>query len=126
MKLDYIDNVNNYGEDIVRLYDFKKEEALRFKEAIEETIIARNEELQLELLDFIEPRNCYLTLRLYDTDEGIQTLDNINFYCFLTLEAYKEMVKLIEPFCKKDTKAYQILYDIDTPIDFLFAPAGTW
>jgi hypothetical protein len=126
MKLDYIDEINEYGEDVVRLYEFKKEEAILFKEAIEKTIIKKQEELQLEGLEFIESRNCYLTLRLSESDEGILTLDNLNFYCFLTLDGYKEMIKLIEPFCKKDMKAYQLLYDIDTPIDFLFAPAGTW
>jgi len=126
MELDYIDNINDFGEDVVRLYNFKKEEATLFCNAVQQTIITNKEELQLDLLDFIEPRNCYLTLRLSETDEGILTNDQINFYCFLTLEGYKEMIKLIEPFCKKDTKAFQILYDIDTPIDFLFAPAGTW
>lgn len=126
MQLDFIDNINEYGEDVVRLYDFNKEEATLFRDAIQQTILTKKEELQLYSLEFIESRNCYLTLRLADSDEGILTMDNINFYCFLTIEGYKEMIKQIEPFCKKDSKAYQLLYDIDTPIDFLFAPAGTW
>jgi hypothetical protein len=36
------------------------------------------------------------------------------------------MVALLDPFCNKETKGYQWLYDIDSDIDFLFSPAGTW
>jgi hypothetical protein len=126
MKLDYIHNINEYGEHVVRLYDFPKQEAIRVKQAIEETVIANQQPLDLATLEFVEPRNCYLTLRIADSNEGILTLDKVEFHCFLTLEGYKQMVKLMEPFCLKDSKAYQFLYEIDTPIDFLFAPAGTW
>lgn len=126
MKLDYIDEINEHGEDLVRLYDFTKEEAQMLKQAIETTILANNDELQLHTLEFIEPRNCYLTLRVADNDEGILTLDKINFYCFLSNETYKKLVVLMEPFCKKDLKAYQFLYDLDTPTDFILSPAGTW
>lgn len=77
-------------------------------------------------MEFIEARNCNLILGLFKTDEGILSNDNKTFYCALTLESYKNMLKLIEPFCKKESKAYRILYDIDNPTDFLFSPAGTW
>jgi hypothetical protein len=36
------------------------------------------------------------------------------------------MISLLDPFCIKDRKGYQYLYDIDNPIDFLFSPAGSW
>ena len=126
MQLDYTGEINEHGEDIVRLYDSNKEETLLLAQAIQQTLVENREELQLYTLEFIESRNCYLTLRLADSDVGILTKDYINFYCFLTIEGYKQMLKLLEPFCKKETKAHQWLYDIDTPTDFLFSPAGTW
>ena len=61
----------------------------------------------------------------FKTDEGIFSVDHKTFYCALTLEGYHNMLNLIEPFCVKDSKGYQYLYDIDNPTDFLFAPAGT-
>ncbi len=126
MQLDYTGEINEHGEDIVRLYDSNMEETLLLAQAIQQTLVENRKELQLYTLEFIESRNCYLTLRLADSDIGILTKDHINFYCFLTIEGYQQMLKLLEPFCKKETKAHQWLYDIDTPTDFLFSPAGTW
>lgn len=126
MELDYIENVNEFGENIVRLYNFDKSHAIKFRDLIKETIITKKQKLDLRQVDFIEQRNCNLILGLFKTDEGIVSNDNETFYCALTLETYNTMLKLLEPFCKKDIRAHQFLYDIDNPIDFLFCPTGTW
>jgi len=126
MELDYIENINEYGDNVVRLYNFDKSEAIKFSELIQNIIIQNKCRLDLSKIDFIERRNCNLILGLFTSDEGIISPDNENFFCILTLESYKNMLKLIDPFCKKESKAHQYLYDIDTPTDFLFAPAGTW
>ncbi len=126
MKLDYIPNLNEYGESVVRLYNFDRDEAIKLNILIDETILNRKQRLDLSQVDFIEARNCNLILGLFKTDEGILSKDNETFYCALTIEGYNEMLKILKPFCEKDTKGYQYLYDIDNPIDFLFSPAGTW
>lgn len=126
MELDYIPNINKYGEHVVRLYNFDKSQAIKFTELIRETIIDKKQRLDLSQVDFIEPRNCNLILALFKSDEGIISDDDKTFYCVLTLEGYENMLKLLTPFCKKETKGYKYLYDIDTPTDFLFSPAGTW
>ena len=126
MKLDFIDNINEFGENVIRLYDFDKNEAIKLRDLIINTIVERKQRLDLSKVDFIEPRNCNLILGLFKTDEGILSSDNKTFYCALTLDNYLNMLKLIEPFCLKNTKGYQYLYDIDNPTDFLFSPAGTW
>jgi hypothetical protein len=126
MELDYIENINEFGENIVRLYNFDKSEAKQFSELIKDTIINRKHKLDLSQVEFIQRRNCNLILGLFTTDEGILSKDNKTFYCVLTMESYKNILKLLEPFCKKETKAHQFLYDIDNPTDFLFSPAGTW
>ena len=125
MELDFIDNINEYGENVVRLYNFDRYEAIKFRDLIKDTIVERKQKLVLSQVDFIEIRNCNLILGLFKTDEGILSVDDKTFYCALTLEGYNNLLKLIEPFCNKDTKGYQYLYDIDNPTDFLFAPAGT-
>lgn len=126
MKLDYIENINEYGENVVRLYDFNMAEAIKFKKKIQLEIIKNNEQLSLSDISFIELRNCNLTLRLSEEDLGIISEDNVNFFCDMTHAGYEKMVLLLDPFCKKETKGYQWLYDIDNPIDFLFSPGGTW
>ena len=126
MELDYIPNINEFGESIVRLYNFDKSQSIQFTALIKNTIIDRKEKLDLSQVDFIEARNCNLILGLFATDEGIISTDNKTFYCALSLEGYENMLKILEPFCKKETKGYQYLYDIDNPTDFLFSPAGTW
>lgn len=126
MELDYIGNINEFGDNVVRLYNFNKNEAIKFRTLIQEHIIAKKEKLDLSKIDFIENRNCNLILGVFKTDEGILSDDNKTFYCMLTLASYNTMLKLLEPFCNKNTKGYQYLYDVDNPTDFLFSPAGSW
>jgi len=126
MKLDFIDNINEFGENVVRLYDFDKEESIKLRDLIINTIVERKQRLDLSKIDFIESRNCNLILGLFKTDEGILSSDNETFYCALTIDNYLTMLQLMEPFCLNNTKGYQYLYDIDNPTDFLFSPAGTW
>jgi hypothetical protein len=126
MELDYIANINEFGENVVRLYNFDKSQGIKFRDLIQDSIVNRKQKLDLSQVDFIKTRNCNLILGLFKTDEGILSVDDKTFYCALTLEGYKNMLKLLEPFCRKETKGYQYLYDIDNPTDFLFSPAGTW
>ena len=124
MKLEFLDNVNEYGDQVIRLYNFDKSEAIKFRDAIQNTIIKSNSSLDLTTLDFIEHINCKLILHISETDEGILTMDNKTFFCDLTMDGYKNMVQLIEPFCLKESKSFTMLYDIDTQVDFLFSPYG--
>jgi hypothetical protein len=125
MELDYIENVNGLDENIVRLYNFNKTEAILFRDLLKETIIDKKQKLDLSKVDFITPRNCNLIFGLFKSDEGILTKDNKTFFCILTLEGFTNMATLLEPFCKKESKGYQYLYDIDTPTDLLFCPSAS-
>ena len=126
MELDYIENINAYGDNVVRLYNFDFNQAEQFKRLIKETIIEKKQKLDLSKVDFIKSRNCNLILGVFKTNEGIMSYDAKTFYCALTLETFVEMLELIEPFCQRDLKAHQYLYDVDNPTDLLFSPAGTW
>ncbi len=126
MQLDYIDEINEYGDNIVRLYDFDSTQADKFRQLIQQNLIVNKGPLDLSTIDFIEARNCKLTLRISDEDEGITSSDNKEFFCDLTIAGYEQMISIIEQFCNKETKGYQFLYDVDSQIDFLFSPAGTW
>lgn len=126
MELDYIENVNGLGENVVRLYNFDKAEAIKFKAVIKDTIIDKKQRLDLSKIDFIEPRNCNLIMGLFRSDEGILSEDNQTFYCVLTLDGFINLLKLIEPFCQKESRGFQYLYDIDNPTDLLFSPSASW
>lgn len=125
MELDYIDNYNGLEENIVRLYNFDKEEAIQFRDLLIDVVITKKQKLDLSKIDFIESQNCNLIFGLFKTDEGILTKDNETFFCILTLEGFQNMVKLIEPFCKKEARSYQYLYDIDNPTELLFSPSAS-
>jgi len=125
MKLDFVDEVNEYNDQVIRLYDFDKEEAELLRKAIQEHLVEKRISLDLGKLDFIEPVNCRLILHLAEEDEGILTMDNQLFFCDLTLEGYRNMIRLIEPYCRKNMRSFQVLYDLDTQIDFLLAPFGS-
>jgi hypothetical protein len=121
MKLKFLENINEYDEHAVRLNDFDKTQAAMFLQILIELTKNTNSVINLSDYEFIEPINCELVLRVSEFDEGITTEDNKHFFCDLTLEAYTEMIKMIEPFCIKETDAYRILYDLDNPIDFIFS-----
>ena len=126
MQLDYIDKINEFGDNIVRLYDFDSSQANKFQQLIQQTILDDKKQLDLSAVDFIQERNCNLILRISDEDLGIVRSGRKKFFCDLTIEGYEHMVSLLNPFCKKETKGYQWLYDIDSSTDFLFSPGGTW
>jgi hypothetical protein len=125
MELDYIENVNGLGENVVRLYNFNKAEAIQFRALLQNTIINKKQKLDLSEVDFIAPRNCNLIFGLFKSDEGIITKDNETFFCVLTLSGFKNMLKLLEPFCNKESRSFQYLYDIDNPTDLLFSPSAS-
>jgi hypothetical protein len=133
MKLEYLDNISSLGEyagvvtnQLIRLFDFDKTEAEKFKQAIRKTIMEENQSLELSDLDFIQSVNCSLTLRISKDDKGITTEDQHTFICDLTKKGYQKIISFVEPFCNKDNDGYQWLYDINTPIEFLFSPSGEW
>lgn len=126
MHLDYNNKLNIYGDSIIRLYDFKRTEALLFAELIKTEVLLKHKSIDLSNIVFIKSRNCTLQIRIGTEDLGVITNDEVDFYCYLTLDSYRKMVETIKPFCEKDTKAYAYLYDLDNQIDFLFSPSGTW
>ena len=122
MELDYINNYNGLEENIVRLYNFNKAEAILFRDLLIDVVITKKQKLDVSQVDFIDTENYNLIFGLFKTDEGILTKDNQTFFCILTIESFRKIIRLLEPFCKKETKSYQYLYDLDTPTDLLFAP----
>ncbi len=93
MELDFIDNINEFGENVVRLYNFDKYQAIKFRDLIKDTIVSRKQKLDLSQVDFIETHECNLILGLFKTDERIFSVDNKTFYCALTLESYNNLLK---------------------------------
>jgi hypothetical protein len=126
MQLDFIPNYNSYNENLVRLCNFSFVEAQQLRDLIEDKVLLKNEILNLNALAFIEAKNCSLRLRISETDEGILTVDNKQFFCCLTANGFQKMLQLMQPFCIKDCKAYQWLYDLDCEISFLFTPSGSF
>lgn len=126
MTLDYLANINNFGDHIIRLYNFDKIQAAAFYEVFKKTIIEDRKVLDLSEILFIDRSGINLKIRIFPVDEGVRTNDGVTFYCDLTYNSLLEMLKLIEPFTKKETRTYQYLYDLDIETDFVFSPEGTW
>jgi hypothetical protein len=126
MNLDYIDKINGYGDNVVRLYNFDFTQAIQFLDIFKETVITGKKPLDFSKISFIQSRNCNLILRICDEDLGVTTEDDKNFFCDMTIDGYEKMIPLIVPFCKKESKGYQYLYDVDSLTDLLFSPYGTW
>lgn len=126
MKLDFLENINEHNDTIVRLYDFDSNQAKSFENLIKSEIIDNKSELNLSTIEFIDSISCNLILKISTEDIGITTENNYDFVCELTLNGYNEIINLMEPFTTKESTGFQWLYNIDTPIDFLFSPRGKW
>ena len=126
MELDYIDQVNSFGESFVRLYGFDKAESLLLSQTIVDWLNSADPRLNLGNLEFVTPRNCNLVLCKAEDNDGILSQDDSTFYCLLNADGYKDLLHALAPFTTKETKGFAYLYDIDTPIDLLYSPAGTW
>ena len=135
MKVEFLPDLTDGGkykqvvsEQLVRLYDFDYKEAIKFGQQLQKRIVDEHLPLDITALAFIEPINCKLIFAISEADEGITTENGFSFICNLTTVAYKHMIYLLEPFCDKNYNGsgYQWLYDLDTPIDLLFSPGGTW
>lgn len=124
MKLEFLYKINEFDEHAVRLSDFNSKQAQAFKDALYDVVVINKKSLDVHELEFVEPVNCMLTLRLASEDLGIEEVIGKHLYCDLTLGSYEKMISLLEPFCKKESKGYQWLYDVDTPIDLLFSAGG--
>jgi uncharacterized protein YfbU (UPF0304 family) len=121
MKLEFLANINEYDEHIVKLSDFDSAQARKFQAVVNYLVNEEGKYINITTLDFIQAVNCKVILRVSEEDLGIWTTDNIHFICDLTINSYKNIINLLEPFCKRESKGYQYLYDLDTPIDFLFS-----
>lgn len=121
MKLEFLYKINEFDEHAVRLSDFNSAQARAFRDAVQHSIIQENKPLEVHSLEFIEAVNCLFTLRISNEDIGIEDVDGKHLYCDLTISGYRNMLRLLELFCNKESKGYEWLYDIDTPIGFLFS-----
>src|SRR5688572_21529023 len=95
MKLDFIKKTDKTSESMMRLYDFDVLQARKFRDALERNIIVNNMQFDLIRLEFVKAIDCSLTFRLNMIDKGISTTDGKNFFCDLTMPAYKNMSALI-------------------------------
>jgi len=121
MKLEFLYQINEFNEHAARLSDFNSTQARQFREALHQEVLIEKKSLDVHTLSFIESVNCQLTLRIATEDIGIEEVIGKHLYCDLTLNSYKTMLKLLDPFCNKESKGYEWLYDVDTPIGLLFS-----
>lgn len=125
MKLDFKDKLNQYGDNMLRIFDFDQSEAILLRDAMVHFLAGESPYLKFEDLEFIECVDCHLTLAIHEENLGVVTRDNKDFFCAMTKSGFEDMLKLMKPFCEKKCTGYQYLYDIDSLTDLVLAPAGT-
>lgn len=120
MKIEFLPNAHRPKEHILRIFDFDMKQARLFSDAIK-LVIGEGRTVHLAEFDFIQLVNCNLSLRISGMDIGVITDDDHNFYCKMSVSGYEAMLKLIEPFCQKESRSYAWMYDLDNPIDLLLS-----
>ncbi len=135
MKLEYLPNVSSGDQvpsvSLIRLYGFTPEEVKLLIDIIQDKILDKHLELDLSSINFIEPLNCNLFLRLSSWDDGITSKDKKNniFLCSLTQEGYQTMISFMAPFSERLGTSGSDVWLCDRSkekIDFLFSRDGMW
>jgi hypothetical protein len=136
MKLEYLQDLTANGkfkhvvsQNLIRLWDFGCQESKQFQTLIKDFVADDlKSTLSLDQQDFIEPLNCKLTLIKDRANNGINRLSDDAFTCNLSIDSFKHIVKLVEPFVHEDSSGHQWLDGKANVgnIEFLFTPGGTW
>lgn len=126
MKLEHLSSAPPRDEELVRLFDFGPEETNMLIAAITHWLRDSSTPLELDKLPFMSTENCTLRFLVAAHDEGIREVSPSAYDCRMTLDSFRRMLELMGPFSKGQTGSYQWLYDLGTPIEFLFSPKGSW
>jgi hypothetical protein len=126
MKLQHLASAPTRDDELVRLFDFGSEESNLLVASITQWLRDTSTPLELAELPFISAVNCSLSLVVVTQDEGIHEVSPGAYDCRLTLDSFGQMLELMGPFRRDGTTGFQWLYDLDTPIEFLFSPNGSW
>ena len=126
MKLQHLPSAPTVDEELIRLFDFGPEETNMLVAAITHWLRDSSTPLELDKLPFMSTENCTLRFLLAAHDEGIHKVSPGAYDCRLTLDSFGQMLELMGPFRRDGTTGFQWLYDLDTPIEFLFSPNGSW
>ena len=128
MKIKHINDINEAGDEIIMVYDFDTTEAQAFGEQLLKLGSGEQQEIDIREIEFINLENCGLKLRIADIDTGIHPEEDSgsNFICELTRSSYSAMAELVKAYDAENNTGSHWLYNIDTPIDFLFSSGGTW
>ncbi len=126
MKLEHLSSAPTSDDELIRLFNFGPEETSMLIAAIMDWLRDTSPPLDLDKLPFISAANCKLRLIVATHDEGIQAVSPGAYDCRMTLNSFGQMLELMGPFRRDGTTGFQWLYDLDTPIAFLFSPNGSW
>lgn len=80
MKLEYLTDINEHNDSLIRIFDFKINEVALLKNEIQQKVIQNKSDLDFSEIEFIEQINCKLTLRVRVQDKGILSNDKYNFF----------------------------------------------
>ena len=80
----------------------------------------------LDKLPLISAVNCKLGLVLATQDKSICEVSSSTYDRRITVHSFGRMLELTKPLAKGKAGGYHWLYDVDTPIDLLFSPNGSY
>jgi hypothetical protein len=129
VKLEYLRQIDpeDPRRSIVRLYEHKPGEVLQLIDVLRALSNRRKTEVGLETMSFVEPIDgCRLLLKCGDSDKGIVDLGSCCLECELKEESWETAARRAESLIAAGAGAFQWLYDVATPIEFLLSLDGSW
>jgi hypothetical protein len=129
MKIEHLPNTDpeHPMDSILRVFDFDSSEACHFRNFLSGLANGSISEINLSGLPFVSAvGGCNLVLKVGTMDKGMIRISSGVFECILTRDTWQNAERLVEPFCTRNLRGFQWLYNLNTDIQFLFSPNGKW
>ena len=125
MRLEYLPD-GSPDCPLIRLYDFRPDEAARLGAAVADLAAGRSERVAVHELPGVAPiGGCQLVLRVGPRDAAVVQVGPAAFECRFTAGTWDNVAGLIEPFAES-ASGYQWLAGSPGEVAVLLSASGEW
>jgi|SRR5215475_7511465 len=125
MKLEYLPD-GSPECPLIRLYEFDQPQARQLTALVKSLGAGDCQDVALQNESWVEPvRSCCLNLRVGTRNHGVRQVGPHRFECVLSLDSWRNMEGLLEPFLGSTSSGFQWLTN-EGKVGLLISRNGQW
>ena len=129
MKLDRVEDINEYHDSVIRIWDFSRDDLAALVDAFSEIVSGATSQLELRTRTRLENVDgTQLIIAVSDVDKGVVTGEQPDiFWCRLTSHTWMQNITSIQHLMENDfTRGYHWLHNCNVPYELLLSFSGKW